>query len=389
MASSAEPEALVAWGASFGPRTTNGEWWRLVASMFVHAGLFQLIVNCAALVQLGLILERLVGHITFAAVYLAAGVLASLVCLSDYPMAVTTGASGAIFGLYGLLLASSAWSAAPPRRQRRQSKSQRYRSERSASVSCRDPSPSSDAGRSPDASAAEQVVDPGVTMTLAAAQRLAPIAGFFLLFNLANGNLGSGAEIAGLAAGFICGVVLTNSVSIRTPPVPRVAVTMAVTVMVAVATAVPLRGVADVRPEVSRVLAIEESTTTAYEGVVKQFKLGTVSGPALAQMIERKITPEFHAMQARFKELGRVPPEHQPLLTNAAGIPAPARRELAPARCCAAQVERAGIAQGRGRRARVARGLRTSQAGGTRRTEVARGSPSPGPVDCRIRAQRG
>ena len=107
----AEPESLVAWGASFGPRTTNGEWWRLVASMFVHTGFFQLLVNCAALVQLGLILERLVGHITFAAVYVAAGVLASLVSLSDYPMAVSAGASGAIFGLYGLLLASSAWTA--------------------------------------------------------------------------------------------------------------------------------------------------------------------------------------------------------------------------------------------------------------------------------------
>ena len=99
------------WGASFGPRTTNGEWWRLVASMFVHTGTFQLLVNGAALVQLGLILERLVGHVTFAAVYFAAGLLASIVSLSDYPMGVSSGASGAIFGLYGLLLASTAWSA--------------------------------------------------------------------------------------------------------------------------------------------------------------------------------------------------------------------------------------------------------------------------------------
>ena len=102
-------DKLVEWGASFGPRTTNGEWWRLAASMFVHTGFLQLLVNCAALVQLGLILERLVGHITFGAVYLAAGVLASLVTLSDYPMAITAGSSGAIFGLYGLLAASSAW----------------------------------------------------------------------------------------------------------------------------------------------------------------------------------------------------------------------------------------------------------------------------------------
>ncbi len=154
----------------------------------------------------------------------------------------------------------------------------------------------------------------GVTMTLTAARRLAPIAGFFLLFNLLNGNLGFGAEIGGLAVGFICGVVLTYGVSIRTPPVPRVAVTMAATVMVAVASAVPLRGVADVRPEVSRVIAVEESTTTAYKAAVKQFQLGTVSAEALAQMIDRKITPELQTVQARFKDLGRVPPEHQQLL---------------------------------------------------------------------------
>ena len=114
-----EAETLVSWGASFGPRTTNGEWWRLVASMFVHTGSFQLLVNCAALVQLGLILERLVGHVTFAAVYLAAACLRASCSLSDYPMGISSGASGAIFGLYGLLLASTAWIAvlrAPPPR---------------------------------------------------------------------------------------------------------------------------------------------------------------------------------------------------------------------------------------------------------------------------------
>jgi hypothetical protein len=92
---------------------------------------------------------------------------------------------------------------------------------------------------------------------------------------------------------------------------------MAVTVVVAVASAVPLRGVADVRPEISRVLAVEASTSSTYQAAVSQFKLGTVNAEALAQVIERKITPELHAMQARLKTLGRVPPEHQPLLASA------------------------------------------------------------------------
>jgi hypothetical protein len=50
---------------------------------------------------------------------------------------------------------------------------------------------------------------------------------------------------------------------------------------------------------------------------VAQFKLGTVSAEGLAQVIESKIAPELQAMQSRLKTLGRVPPEHQPLLAGA------------------------------------------------------------------------
>lgn len=315
MGGGAEPERLVSWGGSFGPRTTNGEWWRLAASMFVHTGMFQLLVNCAALVQLGLILERLVGHTTFAAVYIAAGVLASIVSLSDYPMAVSTGASGAIFGLYGLLLASSAWTAIhrapetpvalPPVSLGTFGFRELPRVEPVETLESR------------DSGEADRLGNPTVTMTATAAKQLAPVAAIFVLYNIASGSLGGGAELAGLAAGFICGVVLTRSVSTSTPPVPQVAITMAVTVVVAIASAVPLRGVADVRPEISRVIAIEESTANAYESAVTQFKLGTLTNGALAQVIERKITPELHTMQARLKALGRVPPEHQPLLASA------------------------------------------------------------------------
>jgi len=101
----ADPETLVAWGANFGPRTTNGEWWRLVTAPFVHAGLLPLVVNLTALAQLGLILERIVGRRALAAVYVAAGVLAGLVSIAAHPVVVSAGASAAIASLYGLLLA--------------------------------------------------------------------------------------------------------------------------------------------------------------------------------------------------------------------------------------------------------------------------------------------
>ena len=104
-----DPDTLVGMGASLGTRTTNGEWWRLVTSAFVHTGTFQFIVNIAVLAQLGAVLERLAGRLAFAAVYLSAGVFTGLVSLSSHPVGVTVGASGAIFGLYGLLIATLIW----------------------------------------------------------------------------------------------------------------------------------------------------------------------------------------------------------------------------------------------------------------------------------------
>ena len=99
-------EALVGWGASYGPRTTNGEWWRLVTALFVQPSLFHAIVNALAIVQLGMILERFAGRATFLLAFLAAGLVAGIVSLSTQPVAVTLGASGAVSGLYGLTLAA-------------------------------------------------------------------------------------------------------------------------------------------------------------------------------------------------------------------------------------------------------------------------------------------
>ena len=109
-----DPSGLIGWGASFGPLTTNGEWWRLGASVLVHAGFFHFVVNLIGFVQPAIVVERMVGHAAFAVVFLAAGLFAGLESLSAMPMAVVAGADGAIFGIYGLFAAAVVWNIRRP-----------------------------------------------------------------------------------------------------------------------------------------------------------------------------------------------------------------------------------------------------------------------------------
>ena len=48
-----QPAVLVHWGANQGALTIGHEWWRLVASMFLHGGLVHLVVNMVSLLYLG------------------------------------------------------------------------------------------------------------------------------------------------------------------------------------------------------------------------------------------------------------------------------------------------------------------------------------------------
>lgn len=96
-------ERVLAWGANHGPRTLAGEPWRLLASTFLHFGVVHLLMNMAALWDVGRFVERIFGHARFAALYLAAGLCGSVASVVVHPGVVSAGASGAVFGVYGAL----------------------------------------------------------------------------------------------------------------------------------------------------------------------------------------------------------------------------------------------------------------------------------------------
>lgn len=97
------PDLLLRFGASFGPYTRRGEYWRLVMPMFLHIGMIHLLMNNYALYILGQLLERIYGYGRFACLYVAAGVGSASISMM-MSNSVSAGASGAIFGIAGIML---------------------------------------------------------------------------------------------------------------------------------------------------------------------------------------------------------------------------------------------------------------------------------------------
>ena len=87
--------------ALFGPAVASGEWYRLITSGFVHYGIFHLGFNMVLLYRFGVMLESVLGPVAFLALYLASALAGSFGAVLLSPMALTAGASGAVFGLVG------------------------------------------------------------------------------------------------------------------------------------------------------------------------------------------------------------------------------------------------------------------------------------------------
>ncbi len=100
---SKNPDILLDFGASYGPFIRRGEYWRLVMPMFLHIGWVHLLVNSYALYVLGRILEQVYAYGRFALFYLVAGVGSSFLSMT-VSNSVAAGASGAIFGVAGVML---------------------------------------------------------------------------------------------------------------------------------------------------------------------------------------------------------------------------------------------------------------------------------------------
>lgn len=100
---------LMRAGALVRGLVASGEWWRLVACLFIHVGTLHLVLNATGLVILGRLAEELFGGVRVIAIFGVAGVSGALASYLASPVGISAGASGAVFGLLGAVFVEITW----------------------------------------------------------------------------------------------------------------------------------------------------------------------------------------------------------------------------------------------------------------------------------------
>jgi len=92
---------LINYGAKDNDLIVQGQYWRFVTPIFLHANLLHVGLNMLNLAVLGVFLERLVGHLRYLLIYFVTGIVSIIASFYFMPQEISVGASGAIFGLVG------------------------------------------------------------------------------------------------------------------------------------------------------------------------------------------------------------------------------------------------------------------------------------------------
>jgi len=250
------------WGAQFGPGIADGQWWRLLSSMWLHAHPLHLGLNAIFLWQFGWYVERLLGSLVFLIVYLLAGVVASAVSVQFHASnGLSVGASGALFGLFGVLLTVAMTSR----------------------------------GKG------------GLGEMVAG---LRPNLLFVLVVNLILGFLVRGidnaAHMGGLAGGLVLGWLVGRH-SLEARPSPRLTlIPILMTVGLVCATVISIGARQDIRAEVARVRTQIDRAEAAFQVARREIEARRRTPADVADEAERTVLPVIHDAQGRADELLRV-----------------------------------------------------------------------------------
>jgi rhomboid protease GluP len=248
-------------GGNRGAITLDGEPWRLLTSMFLHAGVLHVSVNMLGLVGGGRLAERLFGRVGFTAVYLISGLAGSL-ATALRPGVVSVGASGAIFGVLGAVGAYYVL-----HRERM------------------------------DQSTAKE-----------ASGLLACIA-YNILFGLQQSGIDMYAHLGGLVAGFACGLALELGRSGRSGPSRRRplavgAIGLAAVIAAAFVVPAPVDPMQEERKAFAAFAAIEAKVQARWSELIGQAQRQAITDDGLADAIEQDLLPPWRAGRDAFERSG-------------------------------------------------------------------------------------
>lgn len=253
------------WAANAGILTLNGEWWRLATSLFLHANFPHVALNMWALWNLGRLCERLYGRATFVILYVLCGVSASMWSILWDANRYSIGASGAIFGLLGALLAFLTLSR------------------------------------------------PRVPAQIARAHRWGTVV--FIVLNLVAGALNYGvdnaAHVGGLLAGLVLGAILAAAARqdrVGRISLPRAVAAIALTAALLLAGEWAARGGGTGTPESYQWLQAhrwyssgEAASLKGWAELDQAIASGTVSRQSAADQFAREVLPFWNAAQQRLE----------------------------------------------------------------------------------------
>lgn len=252
-------------GANYPPLTTTGEWWRILTAMFLHFGVVHLLFNMWILRDIGTFVERLVGNTGFAVGYVLSGFGGGVCSAIFLEATVSAGASGAVFGVYGMLLGFLIWHrGAIPKSELR-------------------------------------------------AHRGNAIA--FLLFNLVLGFsvpwIDMAAHLGGFATGFVCGLILSRDLSVSRTRVLLRSLTLAGIGLAACVAAV--RELPERPPDLLMISEdlqrVESESVALYNSSMDALRTEQQTPEAAADLIRRRIAGRLPGLMQALKRVPTPNPE--------------------------------------------------------------------------------
>jgi len=270
---SPDVQTLIAWGANFGPRTLSDQWWRLLTCMFVHVGIIHIAFNMWVLWDAGHLVERLVGNVGFLVLYLISGLFGSIASVYWNPHVVSAGASGAVFGVFGALIGFI--------------------------MLRRDSVPSSVFVRLRSSGLA--------------------FLGYNLVFGFAIKFIDNAAHIGGLAAGFVCGVLMSHPLDRVTGTSRAVRNLLAIAVAIVgllVALHIAPDAPSDVLGRLEAFSETERLVLDRHQAAWSRWQSGELGDDEFIGIVQSEVLRPWREARQQLDQLHDVPPSQRQFVTK-------------------------------------------------------------------------